>query len=211
MVLIGDIDEIPKRTSLDALLRSDDATANLLDSAVYALEGGTYYYHPQCKAVGGAFETWSPGPRLLTGASLLHHGGGTARYYSEAGSSRLPAIILPAASWHLRYFMPASAMISSLCTHSAPYEVVDATEWWNHDERANATALCTQPLIVHHAISHCADLWGRAAGGKGHPRQYAPTPAELAEMPHHVTHRPELYASSALNRLHEIKPPRRTR
>lgn len=165
----------------------------------------------RCRGSGELFEAWTAGPRLLSGEALLHYGGGTARYYAGGGgdgvgtAGRLPAVTQPLSSWHLRYFMPAAMMLATLCRHTAPHEVVDSSEWWNHEagHAPNATALCHQPSLIHHAITHCADLWGRAEG-KGHPRQYVPSAKEVAEMPHHVTHRPELYKSDALNRLPEL-------
>jgi hypothetical protein len=249
LVLIGDIDEVPRRAALAALLARNDVLARLNDAHAYVLEGPTMYYHPQCRAnhrEGDFQEAWRWGPRLLHGESLLHFGGGTVRYYANEGDARVPTVGVPNASWHLRYFMSAAAMHrvrtqsgcvqaalplpaaarcglpalanrvrilvfahgQAMCYHSQPHDMVDAAEWWNEHNRPNATALCERPSLIHHAISHCADLWGRAANDLGHPRQYVPSAAEIAEMPHHMMQTPQLYRTEEINRLHELGPRR---
>lgn len=211
LVLIGDIDEVPRRAALAALLARNDVLARLNDAHAYVLEGPTMYYHPQCRAnhrEGDFQEAWRWGPRLLHGESLLHFGGGTVRYYANEGDARVPTVGVPNASWHLRYFMSAAAMHRAMCYHSQPHDMVDAAEWWNEHNRPNATALCERPSLIHHAISHCADLWGRAANDLGHPRQYVPSAAEIAEMPHHMMQTPQLYRTEEINRLHELGPRR---
>ena len=50
LVLLSDIDEIPRERSLEAILASEANLAELDDSIVYVLAGPTYYYHLECVA-----------------------------------------------------------------------------------------------------------------------------------------------------------------
>jgi len=132
---------------------------------------------------------------------LSNVGGGGVRYFAKIGSPRQPAVVLPNASWHLRYFMSARAIHIALCAHSDASAMVDALEWWRHD--VNASALCEDPGRLHRAIHSCGDLWGRHEPRDG-PLRLTPAEESVEDMPRRVAEQPEAFTMHKLNRLQEL-------
>ena len=168
LVLVGDIDEVPRAAPLGALLRNQTVLRELDDGLMFSLQGPTYYYHLGCRSRGEA-----GGMRvvLLSGEFLAHCGGGVVRDYPgrHQGDDRCLQRQLPGTSWHLRYFMPAAQIHEALCHHPTKGPMIDAQEWWNHD--IDPMALCSSPGTIRAAIHGCADLWNRT-GERGYGREY---------------------------------------
>ena len=200
LVLVSDINEIPNAAVLSSLLSDPQWTRALTDATTLVLAGPTFYYHLRCRAapVESAPE-WRTGPRLASGRNLLHFGGGSVRYIATPGAARQPTVVVPHASWHLRYFMSARSMHEAMCRHTAGGHMIDAAQWWVHGA-VNASAICASPSLLHHAISNCTDLWARA----DHGGEYAAVAVQLEEMPRHVGGHPDLFHMAALSRLHEL-------
>ena len=206
LVLISDIDEIPRRAALASLLADTPKVTSLLsDGLTILLTGPSFMYHWRCRVAPDA-PPWSVGPRLCSGETLRHFGGGGVRYFAKAGSPRQPALAIPNASWHLRYFMAAREIQGVLCDHSEPDSLVDALEWWRRD--LNVSAMCSQPALIHRAISQCTDLWGRHEISEHHTYirsgEWKSVEDGDETLPYHVASHPEMYHSSKLNRLHEL-------
>jgi hypothetical protein len=206
LVLISDIDEIPRRAALASLLADTPKVTSLLsDGLTILLTGPSFMYHWRCRVAPDA-PPWGVGPRLCSGETLRHFGGGGVRYFAKAGSPRQPALAIPNASWHLRYFMAAREIQGVLCDHSEPDSLVDALEWWRRD--LNVSAMCSQPALIHRAISQCTDLWGRHGMSEHHTYIRSGEWNSVGDgdetLPYHVARHPEMYHSSKLNRLHEL-------
>ena len=173
LVLVSDIDEIPRAAALARMLRDQTTLARLHDATAFALTGPVMYYHPRCRATARATGP-AHGPRLLSGEALLHFGGGQLRdYAAKQAGGRLPLVEQRDASVHLRYFMRASEIRSAMCARLSspqPEKMVDADEWWIVGV-LNASKLCHQPELIRSAMRECADLWHRPARG-GFARTY---------------------------------------
>lgn len=210
VVLVGDIDEIPRAARLEELLRDERVLADLDESVAFALAGPTYYYHLECEARGEHFSEWSKGPRLVSGATLRHYSGHYVRDFAGNGEhgGRLPLKVVANASWHLRYFMAAAEIRAAMCAHSNPLGVIDASEFWAG--RLNATRLCHAPSAIKHAIGGCADLWARPTSNMMRaPRDGSLVPlhasTQLAELPKMAAVRRDQYLVERLNRIGELE------
>ena len=60
-VLLSDIDEIPRASTLSSVLLTEEVRQTLLKGRVYALAGRSYYYNAACVSRHGSLEdTWIP-------------------------------------------------------------------------------------------------------------------------------------------------------
>lgn len=110
LLLLSDIDEIPRSRVLRGLLEQSAVWSRLEAGEVYALNGPCYYYNLECRAVAGTKESnWDLGPKLVHGDTFLRTG------WSEL---RLPNVVarrVSDASWRFGYLMTLDEMRTKLC------------------------------------------------------------------------------------------------
>ena len=146
------------RTALDVIVRCA--------GEVYALNGPSYYYNLECRAVAGTKESnWDLGPKLVHGDAFLR---------TSWKELRLPSVVarrVSDASWHFGYLMTLDEMRTKLCLNS------DVAV-----RRACASASILKRLAV--AAATCANPFGRE------DVPLAVYPFLYEELPAHATYLP---------------------
>ena len=164
IVIVSDVDEIPRPQVLLSLVGTKDTSKTLEAGKVFAMAAGVSigFLRPdghgcttplQARAVNN----WHYGPKVLTGESLLLLGGQTVRY----GWVHSASTVQGNASWHLsKMLMSSEEHLHEICSFPDRVSVIFCGPLGHSDERkANLVAR------VAAAVRSCKDVYGR----HGHP------------------------------------------
>ena len=150
-VLLSDIDEIPRASTLSSVLLTEEVRQTLLKGRVYALAGRSYYYNAACVSRHGSLEdTWIAGPKMLASESLRKSSWAKLRTYFIAVARERNEEILWNSSWHFGFLMTPDEQRTKLCLNVSP----ENRKICLHKAALN---------VIAHASRHCHDLWNRSS------------------------------------------------
>lgn len=184
VLLLSDVDEIPRARALAQLLGNATAMKRLHAGDVYALVGPCYYFDVECRVADSHREArWDFGPRVVLAATMLRSSWDDVRAHGPLAQP-LPRSVqvhrVAEASWHFGYLMTLSEIRDKLCSN---------TDLVSLQACRSAAAL----KRIRHAMVACQDPFGRGSV----PYKRVPARAAGHELPQYA-----LAHLSAFTRLH---------